>query len=390
MKIKKTIYYWSPHINSTVATVKAVLNSLSGLNKYSDNYDVSLINVFGEWSYYKNKKKNDINFINLFLARKLDYRKDIVGYFKSRMFYLFVGFFSIVPLFNLIKKKKPDILIVHLLSFIPLILNIIFNFHTKIVLRISGFPKLNFFRVILWKLNSKKIEKIICPTLETMKLLIEKNIFPEEKVILIEDPILEISKISSLRKEEIPNVLINKKYILSIGRLSVQKNFKLLLEFFEMEEKIDANLFLVIVGEGEERKNIERIILEKKIENKVFLLGYKKNIHNLLKHCYCFILSSLWEDPGFVLIEAAVNNASIISSDCKSGPKEILSNGKGGLLFNSNNILSLKNSYDHFKKLNNNDIFVKKYYSKKKAQLYSKFRHFKKLDKFLTETLNIQ
>ena len=200
-----------------------------------------------------------------------------------------------------------------------------------------------------------------------MKLLIEKNIFPEEKVILIEDPILEISKISSLRKEEIPNVLINKKYILSIGRLSVQKNFKLLLEFFEMEEKIDANLFLVIVGEGEERKNIERIILEKKIENKVFLLGYKKNIHNLLKHCYCFILSSLWEDPGFVLIEAAVNNASIISSDCKSGPKEILSNGKGGLLFNSNNILSLKNSYDHFKKLNNNDIFVKKYYSKKKS-----------------------
>lgn len=342
MKIKKTIYYWSPHINSTVATVKAVLNSLSGLNKYSDNYDVSLINVFGEWSYYKNKKKNDINFINLFLARKLDYRKDIVGYFKSRMLYLFVGFFSIVPLFNLIKKKKPDILIVHLLSFIPLILNIIFNFHTKIVLRISGFPKLNFFRIILWKLNSKKIEKIICPTLETMKLLIEKNIFPEEKVILIEDPILEISKISSLRKEEIPNVLINKKYILSIGRLSVQKNFKLLLEFFEMEEKIDANLFLVIVGEGEERKNIERIILEKKIENKVFLLGYKKNIHNLLKHCYCFILSSLWEDPGFVLIEAAVNNASIISSDCKSGPKEILSNGKGGFLFNSNNILSLK------------------------------------------------
>ena len=106
MKIKKTIYYWSPHINSTVATVKAVLNSLSGLNKYSDNYDVSLINVFGEWSYYKDKKKNDINFINLFLARKLDYRKDIVGYFKSRMFYLFVGFFSIVPLFNLIKKKN--------------------------------------------------------------------------------------------------------------------------------------------------------------------------------------------------------------------------------------------------------------------------------------------
>ena len=105
MKIKKIIYYWSPHINSNVATVKAVLNSLSGLKKYSKNYDVSLINVFGEWSYYKNQNRNDINFIDLFLARKINYKKDIVGYLKSRMFYLFVGFFSIIPLYNLIKKK---------------------------------------------------------------------------------------------------------------------------------------------------------------------------------------------------------------------------------------------------------------------------------------------
>ena len=115
--------------------------------------DVSLINVFGEWSYYKNQNRNDINFIDLFLARKIDYKKDIVGYLKSRMFYLFVGFFSIISLYNLIKKKKPDFLIVHLLSYIPLILNVLFNFQTKIILRISGFPKLNFFRKMLWRLN---------------------------------------------------------------------------------------------------------------------------------------------------------------------------------------------------------------------------------------------
>ena len=48
-----------------------------------------------------------------------------------------------------------------------------------------------------------------------------------------------------------------------------------------------------------------------------------------------FILTSLWEDPGFVLVEAAYNNLFIISSDCKNGPKEILDNGKRGLLFNN-------------------------------------------------------
>ncbi len=358
---------------------------MSGLNKYSKDYDVSLINVFGEWSIFKKKDNIHINFLDLFLAKKINYKKDIVGFFKSRVFYFLIGFFSIIPLYNLIKNKKPDILIVHLLSFIPLTLNLIFRLNTKIVLRISGFPKLNFLRKLLWKLNSKKIEKIICPTEETKRILVEKNIFPEDKLILIEDPILEISKVSKLRNEEIPNILKNKKYILSIGRLSIQKNFKLLLEFFEEEIKKDNNLYLVIAGEGEERENLEKFILKKKIKEKVFLLGYKNNIHNLLKNCYCFILTSLWEDPGFVLIEAAVNNSTIISSDCKSGPKEILDRGKGGFLFISNDILSLKSSYEEFKRSTKDQIFLKKYYSKKKAQHYSKFRHYKKLNKFLLD-----
>ena len=88
------------------------------------------------------------------------------------------------------KKNSPNFLIVHLLSFIPLTLSIFFKFNTKIILRVSGFPKLNFFRKLLWKLNSKKIEKIICPTRETMRLLIEKKVFPETKIIFIEDPII--------------------------------------------------------------------------------------------------------------------------------------------------------------------------------------------------------
>ncbi len=359
-----------------------------GLKKYSTKYDLSLINVFGEWSKYKKQNNNNINFIDLFIAKKINFKKDITGYFTSRFFYLFVGFFSIIPLYNLIKKKRPDFLIIHLMTFIPLSLNLFFNFKTKIILRISGFPKLNFFRLILWKLNSRKIEKIICPTKETMKLLIEKNIFPENKIIVIEDPILEISKILTLRNEEIPFILKDKKYILSIGRLSIQKNYKLLLNFFEIEAKKDKDLFLVIAGEGEERKNLEKIILKKKIENRVLLLGYKKNIHNLLKHCYCFILTSLWEDPGFVLIEAAINNTSIISSNCKSGPKEILSYGKGGFLFESNNLLSLTNAYENFIRSNKEDIFVRKCISKKKVKYYSKFRHFRKLNNFLVKTEN--
>ena len=55
----------------------------------------------------------------------------------------------------------------------------------------------------------------------------------------------------------------------------------------------------------------------------------------------CFLSTSLWEDPGFVLIEAGFCRSTIISSDCKNGPEEILMNGKSGYLFQSNNLESL-------------------------------------------------
>ena len=55
-----------------------------------------------------------------------------------------------------------------------------------------------------------------------------------------------------------------------------------------------------------------------------------------MKNAKAFILSSLWEDPGFVIVEAAMCNLFIISSDCKNGPSEILEYGKGGILYKSN------------------------------------------------------
>ena len=262
------------------------------------------------------------------------------------------------------------------------------KFDTKFILRISGYPKLNFFRKILWKSASKKIDKVFCPTKETIELLIKEEIFPKDKFLLLEDPVIEISKIIKLKNKNIPHILKDKKFILAIGRLSSQKNFQLLLNFFKSESNMDPNLYLVIAGEGEDRKKIENYINKNNLKNKVVLLGYEKNIHNLFKNCYCYILTSLWEDPGFVIIEAAVNNAAIISSDCSSGPKEILSYGKGGILFKSGSIESLKENYEKFKKLDEKKIYFQKVCSKKMSANYTKFRHFKKLNNFFNESIN--
>ena len=71
-------------------------------------------------------------------------------------------------------------------------------------------------------------------------------------------------------------------------------------------------------------------------------MGYSNNIFQYMKNSQAFILSSLWEDPGFVLIEAAMCNSFIISSNCKNGPEELLNKGAGGLLFENNKRRSCK------------------------------------------------
>ena len=76
--------------------------------------------------------------------------------------------------------------------------------------------------------------------------------------------------------------------------------------------------------------------------------GYTKKINSYMKNAEAFILSSLWEDPGFVLIEAAMNNLFIISSNCKNGPTEFLNDGEGGILFKSNKKNALFEAFKNF------------------------------------------
>ena len=139
---KKKIYYWSPFI-SKIATVKAVLNSAKALEKYSRNeLDVRIINSFGEFS---SKNDNGLQKISLLKKNYSTFFSD-KRFLKSRISWIIIIIMTFIPLLNLLKKEKPDYLIIHLLTISPLIINFFFNIKTKIILRISGLPKLNFIR----------------------------------------------------------------------------------------------------------------------------------------------------------------------------------------------------------------------------------------------------
>ena len=204
---------------------------------------------------------------------------------------------------------------------------------------------------------------ITCPTVLTINLLKDKKIFDFNKLKYLPDPILEIKEVNKQKKmlENIDNHFSKKNTLLSIGRLTEQKNFNFLLEGFKKISEIYKDLNLVILGEGEQRRDLEKKINLLNLKGKVFLPGYKKNVFKYLENCKFFVLSSRYEDPGFVLIEAGIMNKIIISSDCPNGPIEIIDKNKNGYLFKNNSIDDFtKVLKKHTKKI------IKSYLRKKK------------------------
>ena len=377
--MKKKIFYWSPGF-SRIATFKAVINSAQSMLKFDKKYDVSLINFFGEFNEYNlNIENKEIELINYFNDKILEYLPKY-GWIKSRLSFLFIFLLSFFPLKNLLSKKKPDFIIIHLISSLPLFLLILFNFKTKFILRISGYPNLNTFRVFLWKIAFKKIHAVTCPTKLTRDRLLKLKIIEQDKLFVLYDPVLNIHQINKMKREKLK--VDNKKYFLAAGRLTKQKNFEFLIEAYD-KFIVKSGRFLFIAGDGEELQNLKKLILKKKLEKKVFLIGFKDNIYNYMKNCEAFILSSLWEDPGFVLIEAAFCRANIISSDCKNGPVEFIDNDQCGFGFKNNSLEDFEKKFDVFLNSKKKSLIQKKINALIKIKKFTNFLHFKELNKIL-------
>ena len=376
------VFYWSPFFRK-IATISAVINSAKSLVKYHKNnkYSVSIIDAIGEWNEYKKNVNKEITFKRL-SERNFIKKIPVDGFFKSRFSYLFIFIVSFFKLLKLINSEKPDFLIIHLITSLPIFASMFFNKKTKIILRISGLPKLNFLRFYFWKFFSNKIYKVTCPTKSTYDNILKMNIFKREKVFILRDPVININDFKNKKKEKVKSkIFLNKNILVAIGRLTKQKNFAFLISSFHKILLKYPEYILIILGDGEQKKELEKLASDLRISDKVHILGYQKNIYKFLNISECFILSSLWEDPGFVLIEAALSNTNIISSDCPNGPKEIIT--KNDLLFLNNNQTDFLNKFEIFKNMSKDELFKIKLNTKKNIKKFSQFQHYKTLDNIL-------
>lgn len=298
--------------------------------------------------------------------------------------------------YNRYLKKQKINYAVSFLAYPNLINGIAAIFNPKIKMFVSerGFPsdnttsKLSFFiSKLFYPLLYNRCYKLFSNSVYINRDL-EDNFNIKIPMEVVYNPIeLPINKVDTLKYKNRKGPL----KIINVGSLNTRKNQSMIIESLS-NLKDDSEL--TILGEGHYMRKLEQLSKEKKMKHRVHLIGKVKNVNDYLAKSDCFVLSSNTEGFPNALLEAMASGLPSISTNCLSGPLELLNDneyakipnggffkGKFGILVNNNDVMGLTKAIDHFKC----NPSVMEQYSKLSVQrakeyelksIYSKFNAF--------------
>ena len=309
--MSKDIIFYMPNIER--GGIEKNLNYLTEFF-YKKKINVNLVTH----NYNKKSIKNIINKIQIFGKSKFN--------FKNRYIASLVTLITLIKL--LLKKKN----IKYIFSFqshpIPIFVSALFG--KKCIIRIANHPisSLKYYDgklVIILKIYIKKIfykfaYRIICNSNASKNYIKKIN----TKTLCIYNPIKLKKKKSKLNKKRDGTLLF-------VGRLDKQKNVIGILKMMKILKEKNIRNKLIIIGDGPEKKNILEFVKINNLKKNVILKGYI-NPNKFYKSSSVLILNSFFEGMPNVLLEGLYNQIPIVSSDCESGPREILKNQKYGYM----------------------------------------------------------
>ena len=223
----------------------------------------------------------------------------------------------------------------------------------------------------------KKSIENATPDLVDSKVKMIYNFFDIEKMKQLSE---NYSKLTSKEKE-----LIKDRYFFACCRIDRQKDLDTLIESYKiLKEQYNIKEKLYIAGIGDEKERLESLVKSYNLEKEIVFLGLQLNPYVWMKNAKFFVHSSHYEGLPTVVIEGLITNGMVISSDCPTGPREILEDGKVGILFPVGDRNGLAKVI--LKVLNNEDL-VEKYReeAKKRIEDFSKERMKKEIIELLDE-----
>ena len=282
----------------------------------------NLANIFSEHGHecvmITTLRRNDEYFLSSKVRR---YVTQPNGYTNSR----FGGFKRLHNLRNILKSEKPEYLVSFLNSalyhgvlttrFLPV----------KSIISVRNDPNFDYQTLL-----SRILAKTILPFSEGAVFQTEdaKKWFPKKlrnKSTIIYNPIAKVFYETEHQPSE--------KSFVAVGRLSQQKNFKLLIDAFSKVNETNPDWILKIYGDGELYEELGNQITELDLENKVFLCGRSTNVAKDISAASIFVMSSDFEGAPNALMEAMAVGMPVISTDCPcGGPRMLINAGVDGEL----------------------------------------------------------
>ena len=299
---------------------RIVLNLIEGL--ISEGIRVKLI-LATKYGILRDSIPNDVEVVDL-------------GYSKT--------IFSLFSLAKYIRQNQPNILLshLHIANRIAIAANIISGKQTKVfVVSHSTISSVMAEYSLLNGFLSKLIYKILYPKAYKIIHVSNGSARDLEKLFKWKNGTVSVAYNPVIRDKLLPDNMIysphpwfddkKRPVILGVGRLTRLKNFTLLLNAFAMLRDI-LDCRLIILGDGEQRKELENQIQQLNLKDYVSMPGFVRNPMDYMNHASVFVLSSSREALPTVLIEALASGCPVVSTDCPNGPREILENGKYGKL----------------------------------------------------------
>ncbi|MBO1519726.1 glycosyltransferase [Oceanisphaera pacifica] len=196
---------------------------------------------------------------------------------------------------------------------------------------------------LLLKFSYTQCDALVSNSEGTKAHLLKNNIIKSEKITVVDNPVLP-NNVDELLKEPVDEEWLNNsefKVVLNVGRLHEQKNQKILIHAFSIVAKELDEARLIILGEGVERKALNKLVKNLKLCSKIKILPFRDNPYPYYKGATLFALSSNYEGFGNVIVEALSSGNPVVSTACEGGPRSILKNGEYGVLVEPENVIKM-------------------------------------------------
>jgi glycosyltransferase involved in cell wall biosynthesis len=264
---------------------------------------------------------------------------------------------ALFPLMKIIAKERPDIVFSNLapVNILCLISKLILrNHNTKYIIRETTVKSISieqtknsklliFMYKTLIKLFYNYADGIVSLSQGTKMDLVKNFGVQEDKIEVIYNPI-DIDDIIEKSNELVTDVNISKDHVnlICVGSLVKSKGHEYLVKaVYKLNKNLGYKIRAYFIGTGRLENHLKNLVTQLELDDDIVFLGYKRNPFKYMKECDIFVLPAIWEGFGNVIVEAMVCNIPVVSTNCPSGPREIINHKINGVLAEPQNVDSL-------------------------------------------------